>query len=149
MLHFRRNTQLMRASLLVMLLSFPSGAQVLNTKSLRKILTEQGFTGSLQGKVRFNHLGKMKCNSAMLQVYYYTWEETNPPGRAIHFSQRLIFIQERNYLGQYVIPDRPVLINSDFLLFPYSKDDGNTIQCNQEGLPESVNLDGSGINLER
>ncbi|HME57215.1 MAG TPA: hypothetical protein VKF63_02680 [Terracidiphilus sp.] len=138
-----------RVLLAAMLLSVASSAQKMDTKSLREILFKQGFTGSLQGKIAFHRLGTMKYNSSMLQVYYYTWEETNPPGRAIHFSQRLIFIENSNYLGQYVIADRPVLIKPDSLRFPYTKEDGNTIQCDQEGLPESVHMDGNYLALER
>jgi len=91
----------------------------------------------------------MKCSSKTLQVYYYTWEETNPPGRAIHFSQRLIFIENRNYLGHYVIGDRPILVKRDSLRFPYSKEGGNSIRCDPEGLPGSVQLEGGDTVLER
>jgi hypothetical protein len=136
--------------LTAMLLSVASSAQKMNTKSLRDILSKQGFSGLLQGKkITYKYLGNMKCNSAMLQVYYYTWEETNPAGLAIHASYRLIFIENSNYLGQYVIADHPVLIKPDSLRFPYSKEDGNTIQCDQEGLPKSLLLNGDYINLER
>jgi len=137
------------ALLTMVLLSSMASAQNLDIKSLKDILSKQGFTGLLQGKVTFNLLGGMKCDSSILQVYYYTWEETNPPGRAIHFSQRLIFIKNREYMGQYVIADRPTLLKQNLLRFPYSHDDGNTIQCGQEGLPESVHLDGSDILLEK
>jgi hypothetical protein len=135
--------------LTVVLLSSSASARELDTHSLKDILSKQGFTGLLQGKVTFGLLGGMQCNSAMLQVYYYTWEETNPPGRAIHFSQRLIFIKNREYMGQYVIADRPTLFKQQSLRFPYSRDDGNTLQCVQGGLPESVHLGGQDILLER
>jgi hypothetical protein len=85
----------------------------------------------------------------MLQVYYYTWEETSPPGCAIHFNQRLIFIQNRDYLGQYVIADRPTLIKQDSLRFTYPVEDGNTIQCDQDGLPKSIQLNGQFTIFER
>ncbi|MGA2084885.1 MAG: hypothetical protein ABSG60_05130 [Terracidiphilus sp.] len=141
----------MRVLLLMILLTVTSGAQKLDTKALRDILSKQGFTGQLHGnvKVTFTRLGAMKCNATMLQVFYYTGEETNPPGRAIHFSQRLIFIENSNYLGQYVIADRPSLIKSDLLRFPYSEEDGNAIQCDQDGLPKSAILDGESIVLFR
>ena len=138
-----------RLVLLATLFSATCGAQNLDTKSVKDILSKQGFTGLLRGRITFTLLGNMKCNSTMLRVYYYTWEESNPPGRAIHFSQRLIFIENRNYLGHYVIADRPTLIKGDFLRFPYSKDDGDSIQCDQEGLPESVHLNGDNLALER
>jgi hypothetical protein len=141
----------MSVLLAAVLLSLTSNAQRVDTKSLRDILAEQGFTGQLDGniKVRFARLGVMKCNTAILQVYYYTGEETHPPGRAIHFSQRLIFIEGRTYLGQYVVSDRPVLVKPDSLGFPYSKGDGNTIQCDQEGLPKLARLDGHYLDFEQ
>jgi hypothetical protein len=139
----------MCALLVALLLSLTSGAQKLDTKSLKDILSKQGFTGTLQGKVTYKYLGNMKCNSASLKVYYYTWEETNPPGRAIHFIQRLIFIENRNYLGQYVIADRPVLVKPDMLHFPFSEKDGNSLRCDQDGLPKSLILDGEYSDLFR
>ena len=144
-----KGTYLMRVLLVTTLLSLTSSAQRQDTKSLKDILSKQGFTGLLQGKVTLTLLGNMKCTSAALQVYYYTWEETNPPGRAIHFSQRLIFIENRNYVGQYVVSDRPVLVKRELLRFHYSKDDGNTIECDQEGLPKSLLLNGGDIVFER
>ena len=94
-----KSTSLMRVLLAVVLLSVTSGAQKTDTNSLRDILSKQGFTGLLKGKVTFNLLGNMRCNSAVLQVYDYTWEETNPPGRAIHASYRLLFVQEPKLPG--------------------------------------------------
>jgi hypothetical protein len=141
----------MLASLAIALLSSVASSQKLDTHSLMDILSKQGFTGQLHGnvKVTFTRLGDINCSAKRLQVYYYTGEETNSPGRAIHFSQRLIFIRNREYMGQYVIVDRPALIKQNLLRFPYSQNDGNTIQCAQEGLPETVHLDGSDIQLER
>ena len=139
----------LRVLLVGILLSVTSTAQKPNTKPLRDILSKQGFTGVLQGKVTFAHLGEMKCGSTMLHVYYYTWEETNPPGRAIHFSQRLIFIENGNYLGQYVISHRPVLVKPDRLVFPVSDQDRNSLKCDRDGLPKSANLDGASVDLFR
>jgi hypothetical protein len=137
-----KSIYLLRVLLVAALLTTTSGAQKLDTKSLRDILSKQGFTGTLQGKVTFSRLGTLKCNSATLQVYYYTWEETNPPGRAIHFSQRLIFVENRNYIGQYVVSDRPVQVRPDLLRFPVSEEDGTSLRCDQEGLPKSLIFDG-------
>jgi hypothetical protein len=133
-----------RVLLAAMLLPIASSAQKMDTKSLMDILSKQGFSGQLYGnvKVTFARLGVMKCNTAMLQVYYYFGEETNPPGRAIHASYRLIFIENGNYLGQYVISDRPVLVKPDMLRFPVSEEDGNSLRCDQDGLPKSLILDG-------
>jgi hypothetical protein len=52
-------------------------------------------------------------------------------------------------MGQYVIAERPTLLKQKSLRFRYSRDDGNTIQCDQGGLPEVVHLDGQDILLER
>jgi hypothetical protein len=139
-----QGTYAVRVLLVAMLLSSASSAQKLDRKSLRDILSEQGFTGQLDGniKVRLTRLGVMKCNAAMLQVYYYTGEETHPPGRAVHFSQRLLFIENRTYLGQYVVSDRPVLVKPGSLRFPDSAENGNLLKCDREGLPKAVNLEG-------
>ena len=96
-----RRPFLVRALLAAMLVSFASSAQELDKKSLERILSKQGFSGQLTGnvKVRFAFLGNMKCGSAVLHVYYYTGEETHPPGKAIHFNRRLIFLENRTYLG--------------------------------------------------
>jgi hypothetical protein len=144
-----QQTSFVRVLLAMMLLSVTSTAQRLDTKSLRDILSKQGFSGELHGKVTFSRIGTIKCNAEELQVFYYTWEETNPPGRAIHFSQRLIFVEKRNYIGHYVISDRPVLVKPDLLRFPFSEEDGNTLRCNQDGLPKSLYLDGGDRVFER
>jgi hypothetical protein len=144
-----QRTSIVFVLLAIVLLLVTSTAQKLDTKSLRDILSKQGFSGELQGKVTFSRLGTIKCNAGELQVFYYTWEETNPPGRAIHFSQRLIFIEKQNYIGQYVISDRPVLVKPDFLRFPVSEENGNVLRCDQEGLPKSLYLDGGDRILER
>ena len=91
----------------------------------------------------------MKCNSEELQVFYYTWEETNPPGQAIHFNARLIFIEKQDYLGHYMVSARPVLVKPDLLRFPVSAEDGNALRCDQDGLPKSFYLDGGDRVLER
>jgi len=143
------STHLLRVLLMAMLLPITSSAQRLDTTSLKEILSKQGFTGLLQGKVTFQFLGSMKCNSAALQTYYYTWEETNPPGRAIHASYRLIFIENRHYVGQYVVSDRPVLVKQDVLRFPVSEEDGSSLRCDQDGLPKALYLDGGDRVLSR
>jgi len=144
-----KSAQLMRVLLMATLLSLASNAQKLDSTSLKDILSKQGFTGLLQGKVAFTLLGDMECNSAVLQVYYYSWEETNPPGRAIHASYRLIFISKRHYLGQYLVSDRPVLVKPDTVRFPVSREDGNTLKCDRNGLPKSLYLDGGDRILSR
>jgi hypothetical protein len=137
-----RSTHLVCGLLVTIMLSLTTSAQKLDMKSLRDILSKQGFTGLLQGKVTFALLGDMKCNSRMLHVYYYTWEESEPHAAAIHFSQRLIFIDNQNYVGQYVVSDRPVLVKPDSLRFPVSEEDGDSLRCDQDGLPKTLVLDG-------
>jgi len=144
-----RRASFVRVLSALVLLSITSTAQRLDTKSLRDILARQGFSGELRGKVTFSRLGTFKCNAEKLQVFYYTWEETNPPGRAIHFSQRLIFIEKQNYIGHYVISDRPLLVEPDLLRFPVSREDGNALRCDKDGLPKSLYLDGGGRVFER
>jgi hypothetical protein len=126
----------------MIILVLTSTAQKLDTTSLKELLSKQGFSGVLQGKVNFTVLGDMECGSTTVRVYYYTWEETKPAGRAIHFNQRLIFVNNRTYLGNYVISDRPVLTKPNVLRFPVSQEDGNSFNCDQDGLPKSVYLDG-------
>lgn len=132
---------------LLLVLVLPSSGQERDTKSLKDILSEQGFSGLLQGKITFKLLGDMSCKSKVLQVYYYTWEETNPPGKAIHFSQRLIFIHKNRYVGQYAVPDGPSLIRPNLLRFPDSKED--SVNCDETGLPKSITLDGESSELFR
>lgn len=144
-----QRTHLIRVLMVAILLTLTSSAEKADTRSLRYILSKQGFTGLLKGNVTFTLLGNMKCNSRMLHAYYYTWEETNPPGLAIHFSRRLIFIENRSYVGQYVVSDHPVLAKPDLLRFPYSQENGNAIKCDRDGLPKSVTLDGESHDLFR
>jgi hypothetical protein len=146
-----RRPFLVRALLAAMLVSFASSAQELDKKSLERILSKQGFSGQLTGnvKVRFAFLGNMKCGSAVLHVYYYTGEETHPPGKAIHFNRRLIFLENRTYLGQYDISNRPVLVKQRALRFPVSEADGNLLECDRDGLPKSLLLDGGDRDIYR
>ena len=144
-----RSKYMLCVLLIAALLTLSSDAEKLSRKSLEHILSEQGFGVLLQGKVRFAHLGEMKCGSKILDVYYYTWEETNPPGRAIHFSQRLNFLENRTYVGHYVISDRPVLVKPDRLRFPVPEEEGNLLRCDKDGLPKSAYMDGRDIVLEK
>jgi len=59
-----------RVLLAIMLFSVTSISQRLDTKSLRDILSKQGFSGELHGKVGFSRLGTIKCNAEELQVFY-------------------------------------------------------------------------------
>ena len=113
------------------------------TSDLKRMLAEQGFTGELKGKVRFSSLGRLTCNARKLQVLYYEWEESNPPGNAIHSQYRILFLgNESKYVGSYAVDDRPIAVGPDALLFHYEKDRGNKVQCNAHGLPNEVLLNG-------
>jgi len=59
-----------RVLLAIMLFSVTSISQRLDTKSSRDILSKQGFSGELHGKVGFSRLGTIKCNAEELQVFY-------------------------------------------------------------------------------
>jgi len=137
--------------LVAILLSAICVAQSPDKKALKDILSKQGFSGVLYGndKITFTCLGSLQCNAENLSVYYYTWEEVNPPGRAVHFIQRLIFLKGRDYVGQYEVSDRPVLIKPDLLRFPVSEEGGNSLSCGQKGLPKSLLLDGEDRDLFR
>ena len=113
--------------------------------NLKKTLASQGFSGQLTGKVHFSRLGDLACNAHTFRVFYYEWEETNPPGKAIHFQSRVLLIDAHgNYIGSYVIEDRPVRVTPNALVFPYEESSGNKIQCDEDSWPESVILNGQG-----
>jgi hypothetical protein len=112
-------------------------------ENLKLTLSSQGFSGELQGRVSFNRLGVLKCGTKSLEVVFYGWEETKPPGKAIHASYRVLFLESgEHYLGSYVVGDRPTLRNSRALVFDYPRDLGNIIGCNENGLPSRVQLNG-------
>jgi hypothetical protein len=122
----------------------------LTLAKLKSLLESQGFSGGFEGRVRISRLGEMNCAANNLQVYYYTWEETNPPGEAIHAAYRILFFKDSTtYLGQYQVGDRPKLLQSNKLVFNYAEGDGNTIQCDQNGLPESVLINGEDLTLSK
>ena len=113
---------------------------------LKKLLESQDFSGGFEGRVHISRLGEMDCAGSKLQVYYYTWEETHPPGDAIHAAYRVLFFKDSTtYLGQYKVSDRPKLQNANKLVFPYAESDGNSIQCDRNGLPQSVLADGEDL----
>lgn len=125
-------------------------AQKTGDKALKELLSKQGFTGELKGKVNFDSLGSLQCNADKLQVFYYEWEESHPPGFAIHASYRVIFIGKGNrYLGSYAVEDQPKIVGSLALIFDYPAKLGNTIRCDPSGLPKSVLLDGELPELEK
>jgi hypothetical protein len=122
---------------------WPALAQRASADSLRRLLSKQGFTGELTGNVQFTKLGVLGCNATNLRVFYYEWEESNPPGVAIHQSKRIILVGPHNeYIGSYAVEDRPITIGRKSLVFDYPEKLGNVIRCDQNGLPKSVLLNG-------
>jgi hypothetical protein len=118
------------------------------TTDLKRLLTEQGFSGSLTSEARFTEIGDLACNTRKLRLIYYEWEESNPPGNAIHAQYRILFIGDKSkYIGSYIVEDRPTTILSDALVFGYEGKLGNKIQCNAQGLPKTVLLNGESSNL--
>lgn len=116
--------------------------------NLKKTLASQGFSGQLTGKVHFTLLGDLACNTQKFRAFYYEWEESNPPGKAIHAQYRVLLIDMRgNYTGSYVVEDRPVRVTPNALVFPYEERLGNKIQCDADGWPESVILNDQGGTL--
>lgn len=115
---------------------------------LKKELASQHFSGVLEGNVRFTTLGRLSCGSNSLQVVFYEWEESSPPGAAVHSSYRVILMHGPTYLGSYVVADKPS-IQGDELRFPYSEN-GNSIKCGIDGAPpKEVLLDGENLSLSK
>ncbi len=98
----------------------------------------------LEGKVAFDSLGTFDCGARKLEVFYYSWEESNPPGLAIHASYRILFMAGTNYLGSYHVQDRPERVTRTAIVFNYPQNDGNAISCDGGKLPDSVLLNGEG-----
>jgi hypothetical protein len=115
---------------------------------LKKELASQHFSRVLEGNVKFTNLGQLSCGSDSLQVVFYAWEESSPPGAAVHSSYRVILMHGATYLGSYVVADKPS-IQGDEIRFPYTEN-GNSIKCGTDGaLPKEVLLDGENISLAK
>jgi hypothetical protein len=118
------------------------------TSTLKQLLARQGFSGALEGKIAIKHLGFFHCGSRTLEVFYHTWEETNPPGKAIHAAYRIIFLEDGNkYVGQFKVQDAPTKITRKVIVFDYPASSGNTIECEGDRLPEEVLLNGESDTL--
>ena len=117
----------------------------LTISELKKLLESQGFSGGFEDRIRISRMGQMNCAGSRLQVYYYTWEQMHTP---YHAAYRVLFLNESNiYLGQYKVSDKPNLLNSNKLVFPHAESDGNSIECDQNGLPQSVLADDQNLIL--
>ena len=121
-----------------------------SASSLKHLLAQQGFTGLLEGKVAFSRLGRLDCGTGKLEVFYYSWEESHPPGLAIHASYRVVLLEDGSkYVGSYQVQDRPARSTRTAILFNYPEGDGNTISCDGDSLPQSVVLNGEFEILEK
>jgi len=134
----------------VFLIGMPILAMSSHTSSfdLRKELAAQQFSGVLNHDVKFTTLGELHCGANPLQVVFYEWYESSPPGKAIHSSYRVILMRGTTYIGSYVVEDKP-RIQGDKILFPYASD-GNSVRCTADGVPpQRVLLDGEFVPLEK
>jgi len=121
-----------------------------STSTLKQLLAQQGFTGALEGKITIKRLGVFNCGSRTLEVFYHTWEESHPPGKAIHAAYRIVFLEDGDkYVGQYMVQDPPTKITRTAIVFGYPASDENTIQCEGNSLPVGVTLNGEGRVLGR
>jgi hypothetical protein len=113
-----------------------------STSTLKQLLAQQGFSGALEGKIAIKRLGVFHCGSRTLEVFYHSWEQSNPPG-ARHAAYRIIFLEDGNkYIGQYRVQDPPTKITRTAIVFEYPAGDGNTIECEGDSLPDEVSLNG-------
>jgi hypothetical protein len=119
-----------------------------STRTLRQLLAQQGFSGALEGKVSIKRLGVLHCGSRPLEVFYHSWEESRPPGMAIHAAYRIVFLENGNqYIGQYKVQYPPTKIKGNTILFTSPDGNGNTIACEGDNLPQSVVLNGELLDL--
>jgi len=119
-----------------------------SSAKLKKELAAQSFTGVLEGDVRFTALGALHCGTNSLQVVFYEWHESSPPGKAVHSSYRVILMHGTTYLGSYAVEDRPT-IKGDELRFPYDAD-GNSMKCGADGVPpKKILLNGEIVSLAK
>ena len=115
-----------------------------STRTLKHLLAQQGFSGALEGKIAIKRLGVLRCGSRTLEVFYHSWEESHPPGKAIHAAYRIVFLENGNkYVGQYKVQDPPTKITRTAIVFDYPAGDGNNIECEGDSLPEEVMLNGA------
>ena len=110
--------------------------------NVREQLSKQGFSGPLTGKVHIDELGSLHCGSQVYRVLFWSWEESNPPGEAVHAAHRLIFFDADRYIGSYSVEDRPIKLAGDSIQFSYPEDLGNRISCLNIGPGKKTVLNG-------
>jgi hypothetical protein len=121
----------------------PVFADAESQRRLKQLLSSQGFSGPLIGKVHISELGWLHCGAETYRVLYHQWDDSHPPGRAIHASQRLVFLADgEQYLGSYVIASKPLKVSSGSILLPYPQELGNSIACADIGDGKKIVLDG-------
>jgi hypothetical protein len=105
-------------------------------------LSRQGFSGLLTGKIHLDRLGDLQCGTRAYRVFFYEWEESHPPGEAIHAAYRVTFFDGDQYIGSYSIGDRPIRTIHESVLFSYPEGLGNRITCTEIGLGKQTVLNG-------
>jgi hypothetical protein len=113
------------------------------TEAIRKTLATQGFTGALDGKIAIKKLGVIAVGPTAYQIFSYIWEESCPPGAAIHASQRIVVMAGTGrYIGSYSVEDPPTRLVRNAILFGYSESLGNRIRFDRNGPPTKIHLNG-------
>jgi hypothetical protein len=120
--------------------SLPAQSAHSGLRHLKNILQQQGFTGALQGKIHFTRIGRLQCNAETYDVIYHEWEQSHPAG-ARHAAYRVLFIDKQDrYIGSYRVPERPISVTPQRILFNLPEKQGNTLRCDRDGLPAEVIL---------
>jgi hypothetical protein len=143
-----RTMKFFLTSLLLIGMPILSMSSHASSADIKKELAAQKFSGVLNGDVKFTTLGELHCGANPLQVVFYEWYESSPPGKAVHSSYRVVLMHGTTYVGSYVVEDKPS-IQGDEIQFPYTSD-GNSIKCTSDGAPpKKVLLDGEVIPLAK
>ena len=117
----------------------------LTKQDLKRLLAEQGFSGTFTSEARFTHIGEFDCNGRQLHVFSYAWEQLKRP---YHAQYRVLFVDDGGkYLGSYVVMDHPIKTGPKAIVVPSDNGRSDKIQCDAAGLPEAVLLNGSETEL--
>ena len=138
------------ASLLLAAAVTPACAGTPSRHELLKILAHQGFSGALTGDIHLTPLGSLQCRARSYQAFFFQWYDIHPAGKAIHAQSRIVMLDEhRQYLGSYVVDDKPVKVTPGSILFPYTEELGSAISCDADTLPTKARLNGEQRPLEK